>query len=56
MSELCDIFEPGDRVYTTNTSGQLFVWIVGADGFLTLVQYPENARVDIPTYPPQERP
>jgi hypothetical protein len=56
VSELHEMYEPGDRIHTVNSMGQLYVWTVGTDGFLTLMQYPADARVDIPTYPPQERP
>lgn len=56
MSELHEVYEPGDRVHTVNTAGQLYVWFVGVDGLLTMVQYPLDARMEIPQYPPPDRP
>jgi hypothetical protein len=43
MSEMHDIFEPGDRIFVTNHSGEVFVYIVRADGALVLVQQPSEA-------------
>ena len=34
MSELVEIQEPGDRLYTTSTDGGLRIWTVAADGSL----------------------
>lgn len=54
MSELREVYEPGDVVLTTNHQGFLYVWTVAGDGFLTLRQFPPDAKVDVPAYPPRE--
>lgn len=43
MSELHDIFEPGDRIYVSSHGGLIFVYIVRADGALVLVQQPTES-------------
>jgi hypothetical protein len=43
VSELADIYEPGDRIYVSNHAAQVFVYIVRSDGALVLVQQPAEA-------------
>lgn len=40
MSELRDIFEPGDYVYIRDHAGGIFVYIVRPDGAIVLLQDP----------------
>ena len=40
MSNLFDVFEPGDRILAQDHAGRIFVYIVRPDGALVLVQDP----------------
>lgn len=40
MSELADIYEPGDRIYVTDHAGRIWVYMVQLNGTVILVCEP----------------
>ena len=42
MSEMIDLYGPGDYVYVRDHAGRVFVYIVRADGSAVLIQEPAD--------------
>lgn len=40
MSELADIYEPGDRIYCMDSAGHLWVYMVQPNGTVILISEP----------------
>lgn len=42
MSELCDIYESGDRIYVSDHLGRVWVYVAQSNGSVMLISAPED--------------